>query len=52
MKSWMVRTSRNGHLFEDFHSGYATIGWNDLGDLNHYSSLDTLRGASTATARL
>lgn len=44
-KGWMVRAGRGGRFFEQFQEGKVAIGWNNLGDLNQFRSLDDLRDA-------
>ncbi|KAA1175872.1 restriction endonuclease [Marinobacter salinexigens] len=43
---WMIRAGNGGRYFDEFKdSGCVAIGWNNLGDLRHYSSPETLREA-------
>ncbi|WP_339867533.1 restriction endonuclease [Pseudohongiella nitratireducens] len=42
---WMIRAGRGGKLIEDFESGYISIGWNQIGDLNQFKSVDEIRAA-------
>ena len=48
-QGWMVRTGRGGKFFDQFQEGKVAIGWNDLGDLNKYASVDALKDAYIST---
>lgn len=42
---WMIRAGRGGKLIEDFEAGYISIGWNELGDLTKFQTVDDIRAA-------
>jgi len=45
INGWMIRAGRGGKLIEDFETGYISIGWNEVGDLNQFKSVDEIRAA-------
>lgn len=45
---WMIRAGRGGKLIEDFEAGYISIGWNQIGDLNKFPSVNDIRTAYIA----
>ena len=44
-KAWMVRAGRAGKCLEHFETGFVTIGWSVLGDLNNLKTKDAIMDA-------
>jgi restriction system protein len=41
-KAWMVRAGRGGKFLEHFETGFVTVGWSALGDLNNLKTKDAI----------
>lgn len=41
-QGWMIRAGEGGRLFDEFEKGYIAVGWSDLGDISHLTTLNLL----------
>lgn len=40
---WMIRAGEGGRLIDEFSKGYVAVGWQELGDMNAFSSKEEIR---------